>query len=171
MLSTFIDHAIYTSSTSKQQTRNSLHICLVHCRREPHLVLPIHGRVSCQTLHPSDTKTSGSQEPGLERAHHPYREHRTMALPKTLQPSLTPDELTFLAEEEMIDIVPLFSMTPVRLMSVSSDFDTDSMPTPLYCPSRLAKPVISRCATIKSVNHPRSQLPDSRLDEMPIGLN
>jgi len=44
-----------------------------------------------------------------------------MALPKTLQASLTPDELTFLAEEEMIDIVPLFSMTRVRLLSVSID--------------------------------------------------
>ena len=42
-----------------------------------------------------------------------------MALPKTIQPSLTPDELTFLAEEELIDIVPLFSMTKVRLLSVS----------------------------------------------------
>lgn len=41
-----------------------------------------------------------------------------MALPKTLQPSLTPDELTFLAEEDAIDIVPLFSMTRVRLLSV-----------------------------------------------------
>ncbi|ORY28978.1 DNA replication complex GINS protein PSF2 [Naematelia encephala] len=39
-----------------------------------------------------------------------------MALPKILQPSLTPDELTFLAEEERIDIVPLFSMTRVRLL-------------------------------------------------------
>jgi GINS complex subunit 2 len=42
-----------------------------------------------------------------------------MALPKVLQPSLTPDELTFLAEEDVIDIVPLFSMTRVRLLSVS----------------------------------------------------
>ena len=41
-----------------------------------------------------------------------------MALPKALQPSLTPDELTFLAEEDVIDIVPLFSMTRVRLLSV-----------------------------------------------------
>jgi GINS complex subunit 2 len=41
-----------------------------------------------------------------------------MALPKSLQPSLTPDELTFLAEEDMVDIVPLFSMTRVRLLSV-----------------------------------------------------
>ncbi|RXK36182.1 DNA replication complex GINS protein PSF2 [Tremella mesenterica] len=40
-----------------------------------------------------------------------------MALPKTLQPSLTPDELTFLAEEEEISIVPLFSMTRIRLLS------------------------------------------------------
>ncbi|KAK4688902.1 GINS complex subunit 2, partial [Tremellales sp. Uapishka_1] len=40
-----------------------------------------------------------------------------MALPKTLQPALTPDELTFLAEEEVIEIVPLFSMTPIRLLS------------------------------------------------------
>jgi GINS complex subunit 2 len=42
-----------------------------------------------------------------------------MALPKTLQPALTPDELTFLAEDESIDIVPLFSMTKVRLIGVS----------------------------------------------------
>ncbi|CAD6573797.1 MAG: DNA replication protein psf2 [Tremellales sp. Tagirdzhanova-0007] len=40
-----------------------------------------------------------------------------MALPKTIQSSLTPDELTFLAEEELIGIVPLFSMTRVRLLS------------------------------------------------------
>ena len=40
-----------------------------------------------------------------------------MALPKTLQPTLTPDELTFLAEDEQIDIVPLFSMTRIRLLS------------------------------------------------------
>lgn len=43
-----------------------------------------------------------------------------MALPRALQPSLNPDELTFLAEEDLIDIVPLFSMTRVRLLSVSS---------------------------------------------------
>lgn len=41
-----------------------------------------------------------------------------MALPKTLEPSLTPDELTFLAEDEMIQIVPLFSMSRIRLLSV-----------------------------------------------------
>ncbi|WVF70572.1 DNA replication complex GINS protein PSF2 [Kwoniella sp. CBS 6097] len=40
-----------------------------------------------------------------------------MALPKSLQNGLTPDELTFLAEEDTIDIVPLFSMTRVRLLS------------------------------------------------------
>ncbi|TYJ55890.1 DNA replication complex GINS protein PSF2 [Cryptococcus floricola] len=40
-----------------------------------------------------------------------------MALPKSLQKSLTPDELTFLAEQDHINIVPLFSMTPVRLVS------------------------------------------------------
>lgn len=43
-----------------------------------------------------------------------------MALPKTLEPSLTPDELTFLAEDESIQIVPLFSMSRIRLLSVSS---------------------------------------------------
>lgn len=48
-----------------------------------------------------------------------------MALPKTLEPSLTPDELTFLAEEEQIQIVPLFSMGKIRLLSVSS-----------FCPAR-----------------------------------
>jgi hypothetical protein len=42
-----------------------------------------------------------------------------MALPRQLQPSLTPDELAFLAEEDVVDIVPLFSMTKVRLLSVS----------------------------------------------------
>lgn len=42
-----------------------------------------------------------------------------MALPKGLQPTLTPDELSFLAEEDVIDIVPLFSMTRVRLLGVS----------------------------------------------------
>ncbi|EJT53228.1 hypothetical protein A1Q2_03578 [Trichosporon asahii var. asahii CBS 8904] len=40
-----------------------------------------------------------------------------MALPKHLQNGLTPDEHTFLAEEEVIDIVPLFSMSKVRLIS------------------------------------------------------
>ncbi|KAK1928019.1 hypothetical protein DB88DRAFT_61421 [Papiliotrema laurentii] len=39
-----------------------------------------------------------------------------MALPKPLQQSLTPDELTFLAEDEQVQIVPLFSMTRVRLL-------------------------------------------------------
>jgi hypothetical protein len=48
-----------------------------------------------------------------------------MALPKVLQPSLTPDELTFLAEEDVIDIVPLFSMTRVRLLSVSMRWVSD----------------------------------------------
>jgi hypothetical protein len=43
-----------------------------------------------------------------------------MALPKTLEPSLTPDELTFLAEDEHIQVVPLFSMGKIRLLSVSS---------------------------------------------------
>lgn len=43
-----------------------------------------------------------------------------MALPKALEPSLSPDELTFLAEEDAIDIVPLFSMSRVRLLSVSA---------------------------------------------------
>ncbi|WVQ85406.1 hypothetical protein IAT38_007571 [Cryptococcus sp. DSM 104549] len=40
-----------------------------------------------------------------------------MALPKILQPALTPDEHTFLAEEDKIDIVPSFSMTSIRLIS------------------------------------------------------
>ncbi|WVQ71155.1 DNA replication complex GINS protein PSF2 [Cryptococcus sp. DSM 104548] len=40
-----------------------------------------------------------------------------MALPKSLQKSLTPDELTFLAEQDHINIVPLFSMTRIRLVS------------------------------------------------------
>ncbi|KAI9635121.1 uncharacterized protein MKK02DRAFT_43801 [Dioszegia hungarica] len=40
-----------------------------------------------------------------------------MALPKHLQHGLTPDELTFLAEEEVISIVPSFSMTKIRVLS------------------------------------------------------
>lgn len=40
-----------------------------------------------------------------------------MALPKSLQGGLTPDELTFLAEDDTIDIVPLFSMSRVRLLA------------------------------------------------------
>lgn len=51
-------------------------------------------------------------------AHRPLKSP-TMALPKTLVPSLTPDELTFLAEDEVIQIVPLFSMSKIRLLSVS----------------------------------------------------
>ena len=42
-----------------------------------------------------------------------------MALPKQLQPALTPEELTFLAEEEAINVVPFFSMSKIRLLSVS----------------------------------------------------
>lgn len=41
-----------------------------------------------------------------------------MALPKALQPALSPHEITFLAEEELIDMVPLFAMSRFRLMSV-----------------------------------------------------
>lgn len=40
-----------------------------------------------------------------------------MALPKALQGGITPDELTFLAEEDVVEIVPLFSMSRVRLLS------------------------------------------------------
>jgi GINS complex subunit 2 len=42
-----------------------------------------------------------------------------MALPKHLQQGLTPEELTFLAEEELISIVPSISMTKIRVLSVS----------------------------------------------------
>jgi hypothetical protein len=41
-----------------------------------------------------------------------------MALPRTHQASLTPHELEFIAEEDTIDIVPLISMAPLRLLSV-----------------------------------------------------
>ncbi|KAL1407721.1 DNA replication protein psf2 [Vanrija albida] len=40
-----------------------------------------------------------------------------MALPKHLQAGLTPEEHTFLAEDELVDIVPRFSMSRVRLLS------------------------------------------------------
>jgi hypothetical protein len=42
-----------------------------------------------------------------------------MALPSALLLSPSPQELTFIAEEELIEIVPSFSMSPVRLISVS----------------------------------------------------
>lgn len=55
--------------------------------------------------------------------------HAAMALPKTLHPALTPDELAFLAEHDHISIVPLFSMTRVRLISVSPRIRTPHMLT------------------------------------------
>lgn len=57
---------------------------------------------------------------------------RPMALPKTLHPALTPDELTFLAENDHVHIVPLFSMTRVRLISVSPRLRTQHMLTRLH---------------------------------------
>ncbi len=42
-----------------------------------------------------------------------------MALPKHLAHSLSPQELAFLAEQDTIEVVPLFSMSRVRLLSVS----------------------------------------------------
>lgn len=42
-----------------------------------------------------------------------------MALPKALLPSLTPLELEFLSEEVLVEIVPSYSMKPIRLLSVS----------------------------------------------------
>ena len=51
-----------------------------------------------------------------------------MALPKGLAPTLTPDELTFLAEEDKVQIVPLFSMTKVRLLSVSRWWGSSTKP-------------------------------------------
>jgi GINS complex subunit 2 len=42
-----------------------------------------------------------------------------MALPAELFLSPSPQELTFIAEEELIEIVPSFSMSRVRLISAS----------------------------------------------------
>ena len=39
-----------------------------------------------------------------------------MALP----PSLLPAELEFISEETLVHVVPLFSMDPIRLLSVSA---------------------------------------------------
>ena len=50
--------------------------------------------------------------------HHPYSRPPTMALPATHVPSLTPQEMEFLAEEDHLSIVPLFGMDSVRLLSV-----------------------------------------------------
>lgn len=44
-----------------------------------------------------------------------------MSLPPTLQASTTPHELEFIAMEDTIEIVPLFSMDRIRLLSVSYD--------------------------------------------------
>lgn len=41
-----------------------------------------------------------------------------MSLPPTLETSLTPQELTFITEEQEIEIVPAFSMSKIRLVSV-----------------------------------------------------
>ncbi|KAI5450977.1 DNA replication protein psf2 [Naganishia albida] len=47
-----------------------------------------------------------------------------MALPPTLETSLTPQELTFVTEEQEIEIVPSFSMSKIRLVSgVYGPFD------------------------------------------------
>jgi hypothetical protein len=43
-----------------------------------------------------------------------------MALPQSLEHALTPQELTFITEEEHIEIVPSFGMSKIRLVSVSS---------------------------------------------------
>ena len=43
-----------------------------------------------------------------------------MALPPQLRTSTTPHELEFIANEELIEIVPLFSMDRIRLLSVST---------------------------------------------------
>lgn len=43
----------------------------------------------------------------------------TMALPQSLEHALTPQELTFITEEEHIEIVPSFGMSKIRLVSVS----------------------------------------------------
>ncbi|KAJ9096833.1 hypothetical protein QFC21_005104 [Naganishia friedmannii] len=40
-----------------------------------------------------------------------------MALPASLERSLTPQELTFISEQQEIEIVPSFSMTKIRLVS------------------------------------------------------
>lgn len=61
----------------------------------------------------------GPRLPLHPRTLHSPPQHAPMALPETLHPALTPDELTFLAENDHINIVPLFSMTRVRLISVS----------------------------------------------------
>lgn len=45
------------------------------------------------------------------------REQLTMALPKQLQAGMTPDEYTFLAEEQLIDIVPNVAISRIRLLS------------------------------------------------------
>ncbi|ORX34280.1 hypothetical protein BD324DRAFT_637367 [Kockovaella imperatae] len=64
-----------------------------------------------------------------------------MALPKSLVATLTPDELTFLAEEDRVQIVPLFSMTRVRLLSgIYGPFQPPSATTvPLWLALSLKK--------------------------------
>ncbi len=43
-----------------------------------------------------------------------------MALPAQLQYSIMPDELEFIATEELINVVPSFSMGKIRFLSVST---------------------------------------------------
>ena len=57
--------------------------------------------------------------PSLASQTHDLTTPPTMALPATHVPSLTPQEMEFLAEEDHLMIVPLFGMDSVRLLSVS----------------------------------------------------
>jgi hypothetical protein len=41
-----------------------------------------------------------------------------MALPASLRSTITPQELEFIACEELVDVVPLFSMERMRLFTV-----------------------------------------------------
>ncbi|KAJ9113672.1 hypothetical protein QFC22_005981 [Naganishia vaughanmartiniae] len=50
-----------------------------------------------------------------------------MALPTTLEPSLTPQELTFISEQQEIEIVPSFSMTKIRLVSILNAMVAEEM--------------------------------------------
>ena len=78
-----------------------------------------------------------------------------MALPKALQPALTPDELSFLAEQDHIEIVPNFSMSKIALVGVR------------YGVSRLAFRVVRNMAHCR-VSMDRSDRHDAL--EYPCGL-
>ena len=63
-----------------------------------------------------------------------------MSLPSQLVPSLTPEELEFIAcSHETIEIIPLFNMDRIRLISVSTSARCLESITKLGCRYRVGR--------------------------------